>query len=86
MFNYSPKYLGRLFKEKTGLSIKAYCNRWKARQAMIILTDTDMSIDRVAAASGFNSEAYFDRVFHKIVGLSPLMYRKTAKQQKSRKD
>jgi len=87
VFNYSSKYLGRLFKEKTGLSIKEYCNRLKIRQARTLLTDTDLSIDRVAAASGFNSEAYFDRVFHRIIGLSPLMYRKSAKQQqKNRKD
>jgi len=84
-FNYSAKYLGRLFKEKTGMSIKEYCNRLKIRQAESLLAETDLSIERIAAQTGFNSENYFDRVFHRITGLSPQMYRKSVKQQKNKK-
>lgn len=84
-FNYAPKYLGRLFKSKTGQTVTEYGNRLKIRQAESLLAETDLSIERIAARAGFNSGTYFDRVFRKITGLSPQMYRKSVKQQKKQK-
>ncbi len=75
-FNYSPKYLGRLFKSRTGYTVKEYCNRLKVRQAEKMLTETDLSIDQIATQTGFNSVTYFDRVFRNITGTSPQQYRK----------
>lgn len=75
-FNYSPKYLGRLFKAKTGHTVKEYCNRLKIRQAEKMLTKTDLSIDQIATQTGFHSVTYFDRVFRSITGQSPQQYRK----------
>ena len=85
VFNYSTKYLGRLFKAKTGRSIKEYCNRLKIRQAESLLAETNLSIERIATQTGFNSENYFDRVFHRMTGLSPQMYRKSVNQQQKNK-
>lgn len=79
-FNYSPKYLGRQFKARTGESVHQYCNRIKINQAKIMLAETMLSVEQIAAESGFNSITYFDRVFHKIVGLSPQEYRSSAKR------
>ena len=75
-FNYTEKYLGRLFKAKTGLSIKEFSNKLKVNQAKKLLLETDTSIESVALQTGFNSVTYFDRVFHKVTGLSPNTYRK----------
>lgn len=81
-FNYSPKYLGRVFKLRTGYTIKEYYNQTKVSQAKRLLTETNLSVENVAVQTGFNSAAYFDRVFHKITGLSPQVYRSTAKHKK----
>lgn len=78
-FHYSPKYLGRLFKARTRLSVKEYCNRYKIAYAKSLLIQGDLSIDAIAAQSGFNSINYFDRVFHKIEGCSPKNFRNNAK-------
>ena len=75
-FNYTEKYLGRLFKAKTGLSIKEFSNKLKVNQAKKLLLETDTSIESVALQTGFNSVTYFDRVFRKVTGLSPNTYRK----------
>lgn len=75
VFHYSPKYLGRIFKLKTGQTIKAYCNQLKIAQAKRLLADTTVSVEAVAAQTGFNSATYFDRVFYREVGLSPQAYR-----------
>ena len=75
VFNYNPKYLGRLFKVKTGCSIKEYCNRCKLETAKQLLKSTKLTILEVSARSGFNNVTYFDRQFRKHTGLSPREYR-----------
>lgn len=80
VFNYSSKYLGRLFKARAGESIQQYCNRIKVNQAKIMLTETNLSVEQIAAETGFNSLTYFDRVFCKITGMSPNAYRSGARK------
>ncbi len=83
-FNYTPKYLGRVFKQRTGMSISQYRNVMKVNQAKILLTESDLSIENIAVQTGFNNVSYFDRKFRKTTGLSPQAYRKSVKQQKNR--
>lgn len=75
VFNYNEKYLGRLFKQRTGTTIKEYCNQAKIAQAKSLLTGSHMSIANIAAHVGYNNVTYFNRIFKKITGLSPLEYR-----------
>ena len=80
-FNYTPKYLGIIFKQRTGKTIKEYCNYLKVEQAKSLLVDTDTSIESIASQVGFNSVTYFDKIFHKTAGLSPRVYRSTSKHK-----
>lgn len=75
IFNYDEKYLGRLFKSRTGQSIKEYCNTQKTVKAKKLLADPAISISDVAAQSGYNNVTYFNRIFKRITGLSPSQYR-----------
>lgn len=75
VLNYNEKYLGRLFKSKTGYTIKEYCNTSKIEKAKDLLESTQMPISEVATKSGFNNVTYFNRVFRKLTGLSPWKYR-----------
>lgn len=81
VFNYTPKYLGRVFRLRTGQTIKDYCNRAKVAQAKFLLTETDIGIEKIGVQVGYNSVNYFDRIFRKITGLSPQAYRSSAKKQ-----
>lgn len=74
-FHYSPKYLGRVFKHRTGQTVKEYCNRAKIAQAKLLMTETDLRVEEIALQVGFNNITYFDRVFRQITGLSPKSYR-----------
>ena len=85
VFNYTPKYLGRIFKQRTGISISEYRNIMKVNHAKILLAESDLSIECVASQAGFNNVSYFDRKFRKTTGLSPLTYRKSVKQQKNKR-
>lgn len=75
VLNYNEKYLGRLFKSKTGYTIKEYCNTSKIEKAKALLKSTQLHISEVATKSGFNNVTYFNRVFRKLTGLSPRNYR-----------
>jgi len=74
-FNYNEKYLGRLFKSKTGHSIKEYCNALRIENAKKLLTDSRISVADIAGQVGYNNVTYFNRVFKTVTGLSPRQYR-----------
>ena len=74
-FNYDEKYLGRLFKSKTGLSVKEYCNKRKTDLAKKLLTETSLSISDIAVQTGYNNVTYFNRIFKRVTGTSPRQYR-----------
>jgi transcriptional regulator GlxA family with amidase domain len=40
-----------------------------------MLRETDLTIPRIAEASGFNSASYLTQVFRKDLGMSPVKYR-----------
>ena len=69
--NISEDYLTRIFKKDMGLSPWDYLNRYRVQLATEMLTQTGATINEVAAATGFQDQAYFCRVFKKIKGVSP---------------
>ena len=79
VFNYNEKYLGRLFKSKTGCTIKEYCNRCKIETAKHLLKSSNLSVLDISAQAGFNNVTYFDRQFRTHTGLSPREYRSKSK-------
>lgn len=78
-YNYNEKYLGRLFKTRTGYTIHEYCNYLRLTKAKKLLRSTNLSISEVAVQSGYNNVTYFIRVFKKHTQLSPLQYRQKKK-------
>lgn len=79
VFNYNEKYLGRLFRQRTGMTVKEYCNRAKIEQAKLLLMGSCMSIANIATHVGYNNVTYFNRIFKRITGQSPLEYRNEGK-------
>lgn len=75
MFHYNEKYLGRLFKRKTGESFSAYVNARRVERACRMLQGGSDSITAIAIRVGFNSVSYFNRCFRARMGMSPVQYR-----------
>lgn len=75
VFNYNEKYLGRLFKSKTGRTVDEYRNQKKVDIAKGLLKKGRLSIADVASQSGFNNVTYFNRIFKKVTGRTPQEYR-----------
>ena len=72
---YSQSHFSSLFKKKTGQSPLAYFNRLKVEHACHLLKTTDMKINMICYKVGIEDALYFSRLFSKIMGMSPTMYR-----------
>lgn len=72
----SPKYLSRMFKEKTQTNITDYISFIRISKAKMLLMDTPMKISDIGEKVGFFSRTTFLRIFRKMEGVSPSQYRK----------
>ncbi len=77
--DYSPSHFSMLFKKQTGHSPLAYLNLLKIQQACFLLDTTDMKANQICYKIGIDDPYYFSRLFSKIMGMSPQIYRKTKK-------
>lgn len=81
-FNYSRSFICKSFKAQTGESLITCFNRLKAEEAARLLTETNKSITDIATGLGFRETKYFDSVFKKHHGITPVQYREEAKKHK----
>lgn len=79
IFHRSQSYVSHIFKKKTGVTLKTYCNRLKIEDAKKLLSMTDFQITEVAFAAGFNDVSYFISVFRRFTGSTPFQWRKLKK-------
>lgn len=68
-------YLSRVFKANMGMSITHYINLYKIEKAEELLRDSNLKIYQIAEEVGFVHVQYFNNVFKKFKGRSPLEYR-----------
>ncbi|MET9801219.1 substrate-binding domain-containing protein [Streptomyces sp. NPDC006368] len=74
----SENHLGRLFHRELGLTLWDYLTRLRIRRAKERLRRSDESVQAVARAVGFHDRAYFSRVFRKVTGVAPHVYREAS--------
>jgi AraC-like DNA-binding protein len=74
----SEDYLSRIFNRELNISPWDYLNRYRVLQSKQLLLNTTDSIGAIAHQVGFKDQAYFSRVFHKVTGVSPQVFRETS--------
>lgn len=70
-------YFTRRFRECVGQTPTQYIQEQRVKLAAQQLLFTDLSIEQIAANTGFGSRFYFSRIFALHTGLSPAAYRKS---------
>ena len=75
-FFMSKCYMSRKFKEATNFTINEYLTVQRLKKARRLLETTSYNMTQVSEESGFESVSYFEKVFKKHMGLTPLKYRK----------
>lgn len=78
-FNYSRSFICKTFKEQTGETLFTCFNRLKMDEAKKLLEETEMSVTDISSSLGFREVKYFDVLFKKHTGASPLNYRNNFK-------
>ncbi|WP_049580505.1 GlxA family transcriptional regulator [Streptomyces sp. SBT349] len=72
----STRTLNRRFREQTGTTPLQWLHRARIRKAQHLLETTGHSIERIATQVGFGSPTSFRDTFKRLVGTSPLGYRR----------
>ena len=72
----SGSYLMRRFKEETGMKVGDYITKCKLEEACDLLVYGERSLAEISAYLGYSSQSYFQNVFKKQYGITPMQYRK----------
>lgn len=81
--NISSGHLSRVFNKDMKMRISDYVNTRKIFIAQSLLTETDSSLIEIAEYLSFSSQSYFQNIFKKITGMTPLQYRKQAHRKQT---
>jgi transcriptional regulator GlxA family with amidase domain len=73
----STRTLSRRFREQAGATPAQWISGARVRCAQRLLETTGLSVEAIAAETGFGSAAVLRERFGRLVGTSPLAYRRT---------
>lgn len=76
----SKYYFCRKFHEGTGATALEYLNNVRLTKVHNLLINTSMTIDEIAAETGFVSAVNLTRAFKKVYGMAPREFRKLNRQ------
>lgn len=76
IFNYNSAYLGKIFKNYTGVSFNTYLDKRRIEEGKKLLLEKKLKVYEVCELIGYKNIDYFHSKFKKYVGVSPLNYKK----------
>jgi len=71
----SAPYFSTIFKEEMGENLSTYLNRLRVEKASSMLRETELPINGISAACGFEDQSWFSKIFKHYTGYSPCQYR-----------
>lgn len=71
----NPAAFCRYFKENTGKTLKEYILEMRISYACKLLTGSRMNVSQICVTCGFDTPAHFYRVFKRLIGMTPTLYR-----------
>lgn len=74
--NVSLNHLISVFRKETGITPNSYLQKSRMKQASILLSSTDMTMQEISSSVGVSDANYFIKVFKKYYGETPTNYRK----------
>lgn len=72
----NSSYLSTLFKKENGTTLTDYVNQKRVEHAIFLLNSTSLQVQSIAQQCGIPDVNYFSKTFKKIVGKTPMEYRK----------
>ena len=77
LLGFSASHFCRAFKCTSGVSPRYYVQRRRIEVAQGLMLTTSESLSSIAVGCGMSDQAHFTRSFHRIVGETPHMWRRT---------
>ena len=71
-----PAYLSARFKRECGMSFTAYAAMRKIQESSYFVRHTGYPISQIASLYGFSSQSYYISTFKKVLGMTPIEYRR----------
>ncbi|MFD1954519.1 response regulator [Paenibacillus thailandensis] len=75
-FHFNPSYLSNYFATHNKEGFSEYLNKIRVEKAAELLRTETASISEISGMVGYSDHSYFTKVFKKLTGLSPSLYRK----------
>jgi AraC-like DNA-binding protein len=76
--DFNKTYLCTVFRRETGITISEYFNYHRIRKILIFLQyvgyNKEVTIQELARQCGFMDPSYFNRVFKKYTGMTPIEF------------
>jgi transcriptional regulator GlxA family with amidase domain len=72
----SPRHFARVFRAQVGVTPARYVERMRVEKAKQLLEESLLTVEAVAAATGFGSTESMRRTFQQRMGVSPSEYRR----------
>ena len=73
--NYNADYLTQILKSDTGMTLCAYLNDIRLKEAKKLLLNSNRTIAEIAYEVGFSDEKYFMKLFRRKENVTPSQYR-----------
>ena len=70
----NEKYLQRVFKSETGMSIYSYISKLRLDAAVTLLMSSNYNVNEISEYAGYNDRRTFTEAFKKAFGVSPTKY------------
>ncbi len=76
----STGHFCRAFKASTGETPHAFIVRQRIRRAQLMMRETRDTLSQIAFACGLSDQAHLTRLFRRLVGTTPLVWRRSWQQ------
>lgn len=88
LLSSNSQYVSQVLNEVYGKSFNDFLNEYRVKEACRRISDNDIyskySMEGIGESVGYKSKSTFFRVFHKITGLSPSVYKKMALKERDK--
>jgi AraC-like DNA-binding protein len=74
-FHQSLSSMSKLIRQNTGYTFQELLQRRRFQKAVMLLMETDLAVEEIAAAVGYENLSYFYRQFKERYGMTPRKYR-----------
>ncbi|MFC0561360.1 response regulator [Halalkalibacter alkalisediminis] len=79
-FFLSREHISRRFKQEKGVTLSEYVTQLRIEQAKQWLIQTDEKVYSISIKLGYQDGNFFSKLFKKMVGMTPIEYRKHGKK------